>query len=89
MIVYNKLRSYLKEKNIKWVDLQNGIGLSPSVLAKIQKDRPCNTNTIDKICEFLNVQPGDIMEWIPEEGAEEAKIESQIAELQKRIDALK
>lgn len=88
MIIYEKLRGYLKAKNMKWTDIQNGLGISPTVLAKLQKDRPCNTGTLDKICEFLNVQPGDIMEWVPDDKIEEAKIKSQIAELQKKLEQL-
>lgn len=37
MIVYDKLGDYLKENNMKWIDLQTAIGISPSVMAKFQK----------------------------------------------------
>lgn len=35
MIIYNKLDDYLKEKRMKWIDLQRAIGVSPSVLARL------------------------------------------------------
>ena len=49
-----------------------------------------NTDIINKVCEHLHVQPGEIMEWIPDEeyqkaNEEKAKIEAQIAELQAKL----
>ena len=38
LIIFNKLGDYLKNKNMKWIDLQNGNGISPSVMAKFQKN---------------------------------------------------
>ena len=66
LIVYDKLNNYLQSKGLKFIDLQNGIGLSPTIIAKFQKNRNCNTDTINKICEYLHVQPSEIMEWIPD-----------------------
>ena len=90
MIIYNKLGDYLKKQNMKWVDLQNAIGISPSVMAKFQKNRSVTTETIDKICTYLKIQPSDMMEWVSEEeyqqkNAEKIAIEAQIAELQAKL----
>lgn len=87
MIVYNKLGDYLKSKNMKYIDLQKELALSPSMTAKFTKNRTMSTDTLNKVCEYLKVQPSDIMEWIPDEeynkaNAEIASIEAQIAELQ-------
>ena len=93
MIVYNKLNDYLEEKEMKYIDLQRALNLSPTVIAKFQKNRNCNTDTINRICEYLHVQPSEIMEWIPDEeyeraNAERLAIETQIAELQARLKEL-
>lgn len=45
--------------------------------------------TINRICEYLKVQPFEIMEWVPDaennaQNAEIASIDAQIAELQAR-----
>lgn len=90
MIVYDKLSDYLKANNMKWIDLQNAIGISPSVMAKFQKNRGLNTDTLNKVCEYLKVQPSEIMEWIPDAeyesaNAEKLAIEAQIAELQAKL----
>lgn len=90
MIVYNKLSDYLQSKNMKWIDLQNAIGISPSVMAKFQKNRTVTTETIDKVCAFLKVQPGDIMEWVENEDIlKEKEIQAQIEALQKQLEELK
>lgn len=93
MIVYDKLGDYLKTKNMKWIDLQNAIGISPSVMAKFQKNRGLNTDSLNKICEYLKVQPSEIMEWIPDadyekQNAEKLSIEKQIAELQAKLKTM-
>ena len=88
MIVYNKLKSYLEQRGMKYIDLQRQIGFSPGVTAKFQKNRPVNTESINKICEYLQCQPSDIMEWIPDEEGqqrEREKIQRQIEELQEKL----
>nr|DAV95093.1 MAG TPA: Cro/C1-type HTH DNA-binding domain protein [Caudoviricetes sp.] len=86
MIVYNKLGDYLKSKNMKYIDLQRELALSPSMTAKFTKNRTMSTDTINKVCEYLQVQPSEIMEWIPDADYNKANeqiasIDAQIAEL--------
>lgn len=86
MIVYNKLANILQKRNMQWKDLCNG-GLSINTPAKFSHNRTMNTDNINKVCEYLKVQPSEIMEWIPDEeynkaNAEIASIEAQIAELE-------
>ncbi len=93
MIVYNKLGNYLKSKNMKYIDLQRNLGLSPSVIAKFQKNRTISTETLNKICEYLRIQPSEIMEWIPDSdyekiSVEKREIEKQIAELQGKLEQI-
>lgn len=86
MIVYDKLGDYLKSKNMKYIDLQRELALSPSMTAKFTKNRTVSTDTLNKVCEYLQVQPSEIMEWIPDAeynkaNEEIASIDAQIAEL--------
>ena len=90
MIVYNKLGDYLKSQNMKYIDLQNALGLSPSMTAKFTKNRIISTDTLNKVCEYLHVQPSEIMEWIPDSeyektNAEKQAIKAQIAELHAKL----
>lgn len=93
MIIYDKLANILKERNMQWKDLCES-GLSVNTPTKFSQNRTMNTENIDKVCFFLNVQPGDIMSWISEEeyqlqqnekaNAEIASIDAQIAELMQK-----
>ena len=90
MIVYDKLGDYLKSQNMKYIDLQRELALSPSMTAKFTKNRTISTDTLNKVCEYLHVQPSEIMEWIPDAeynkaNEEKQAIEAQIAELQAKL----
>ena len=85
MIVYYKLANVLKERNMTWKDLRMA-GLSQNMPTRFSKNENINSDTINKVCEYLHVQPSEIMEWIPDEeynkaNAEIASIDAQIAEL--------
>lgn len=94
MIIYDKLAIILKERNMQWKDLCK-CGISTNVPTKFSQNRTISTDTLDKVCEFLQVQPSDIMEWIPnkeyekrqseKQNAEKLAIEAQIAELQAKL----
>ena len=64
MICYYKLFDMLNRKNMKKTDLLAVIsGVS---LAKLGKNENVYITTILKICFYLNCQPGDIMEYLPD-----------------------
>ena len=66
-IRYYKLFDILQRRNMKKTDLLTIAGISSPTLAKLTKGETVTTETISKICTALNVQPGDIMETIPDE----------------------
>ena len=92
MIVYYKLDALLKERKITKTQLTKDTGISTNIVSKISKNEGFKTETIDRLCEYLQVQPSEIMEWIPNEeyekqrqnaqSAEIASIDAKIAELQ-------
>ena len=93
MIVYGKLDDYLAEKGMNYIYLQRALNLSPSMTAKFTKNRTMSTDTLNKVCEYLQVQPSEIMEWIPDAeyektNAEKLAIEAQIAELQAKLKTM-
>ena len=65
MIVYYKLANVLKERNMTWKDLRMA-GLSQNMPTRFSKNENINSDTINKVCEYLQVQPSEIMEWIPD-----------------------
>ena len=46
-------------------DLQEQAGITASIMARLAKDENVQVDTISKICDALNCQPGNIMENIP------------------------
>lgn len=87
MIIYEKLMNLLAEKQMNKRQLSEAIGIKANTMSALSKNRNVNMETINRICEYLKVQPSDIMEWIPDEeynkaNAEIVSIEAQIAELQ-------
>lgn len=90
MIVYYRLDSLLKERNVTKTQLCKDTGISTNVVSKISKNEVLKTDTLNRICEYLCVQPSEIMEWIPDAeyesaNAEKLAIEAQIAELQAKL----
>ena len=67
MIYYKKLFDILKNNGYTsryWLQQH---GLHPATISKLQKNQRINTDTINTLCKLLNCQPGDIMEYIPDE----------------------
>ena len=63
-IRYYKLFDVLQRRGLKKSDLVTIANLSFPTIAKLSKGESVNTETIERICVALNVQPGDIMEHI-------------------------
>lgn len=92
MIVYKKLEKILKDRKMAWKDLCKS-GIAANTPQKFSQNRPISTESLNKVCEYLKVQPSDIMEWIPDAeynktNAERQAIEAQIAELQAKLSEL-
>lgn len=88
MIVYYKLQNILKERNMTWKDLCEA-GISQNTPQQFSKNRNVSSDTIDKVCKYLEVQPGDIMEYVDENKAKEAEILAQMDALKKQLEEIK
>lgn len=64
MIRYYKLFDILNRKGMNKSSLL--AILSSKTIAKLSKGENVNVDVINKICEFLECQPGDIMEYVYE-----------------------
>jgi putative transcriptional regulator len=63
-IAYDKLWSLMKAKGISTYRLlQDGV-ISPGTLQNIRNDKNVNTSTVAALCEALDCQPGDILEYV-------------------------
>jgi DNA-binding Xre family transcriptional regulator len=93
MIVYYKLDKLLNERKITKTQLCKDTGISTNVISKISKNEVFKTDTLNRICEYLCVQPFEIMEWIPDaewnaKEIEKQAIEAQIAKLQAKLNQM-
>ena len=88
MIIYKKLEGILKEKNMQWKDLCDS-GISVNMPTRFSRNKNISSDTIDKVCKYLNVQPGDIMEYVDEDNAKEAEILAQMDALKKQLEEVR
>ena len=69
MLSYAKLWLLLESRGMKRTDLKEVI--SGNTLAKLGKNETISSTVIEKICGFLDCQPGDIMEYVSEKKIKE------------------
>lgn len=65
-ISFEKLQRKMDENGIKKFDLRKA-GVNSQILDKVLNNGNVDTRTINKLCRLLNCQPGDIMEYVPDE----------------------
>ena len=66
MIKYYKLLDVLNRREMTKEELRIMLNLSSATIAKISKNEFISLRVINDICKFLNCQPGDIMEYVPD-----------------------
>ena len=64
-ISYKKLFELMDSKGIKRKNLREDYKLSPTIINRLNNDSNVAVDTIMYLCEILNCQPGDIMEYVP------------------------
>ena len=88
----------LSERQMNKRQFSEAIGIKLNSMSALSKNRNVNMETINRICEYLHVQPSEIMEWIPNDeykkrqnektNAEKQAIEQQIAKLQAKLKTM-
>lgn len=63
---FNPLWKILIDKNMTRENLRVALRFSPSTMAKMSKGQNVSLDVIEKLCKYLNCQPGDLMEYIPD-----------------------
>ena len=67
-ISYDKFFLLLKQKGLKKYDLRKNKVIGVATLDNMRTGkRNIDTRTIEKLCAYLHCQPGDLMEYIPDE----------------------
>lgn len=70
MIVYDKLWTTLKEKNVSQYKLIKDYGIDKAQLQRLRKNMVVKTIIINRLCEILDCRVEDIMEFIPDKDSE-------------------
>ena len=65
-ISYNKLWKLLVDKKMSTADLRKAAGIAPNTMTRLRRDEEVTLTVLNKICKTLEVDIGDIMEFIPE-----------------------
>lgn len=64
---YSKLWKLLVDKKMSKADLRKASGVSPNTMTKLRRDEPVMLSVLDKICRTLEVNYGDIVDYIADE----------------------
>ena len=64
---YNKLWKLLVDKKMSKADLRKASGVSPNTMTKLRRDEPVMLSVLDKICKVLDVNYGDVVDYIADE----------------------
>ena len=72
VISYNKLWHQIIYKNLKKTDLCAKSGISSSTLAKLSKNESVSIDVLERICDALNCDIGDIMSFRERDGNKNA-----------------
>lgn len=65
-VSYKKLWKKLIDLKMKKTDLVLKANISTNVLAKLGKDEAVSLESLEKICQALNCNIGDIIDYLPE-----------------------
>ena len=66
-ISYNKLWKLLVDKKMSKADLRKAAGVAPNTMTRLRRDEEVTLSVLNKICKTLEVDIGDIMEFLPEQ----------------------
>lgn len=69
-IDFSRLWGILDSKNLNKQWLRNN-GMHANTISKLTKNENVTCEVICNICKLLNVQPGDLMEYVPDQKPEE------------------
>ena len=65
-ISYNKLWKLLIDRKISSSELRKEVGIAPNTMTRLRKDEEVSLSVLNRICSMLDVDIGDVMEFLPE-----------------------
>ncbi len=73
-IRYNKLWKLLIDKKMSASELRKAAGIAPNTMTKLRRDEMVALPVLDRICDTLDVDYGDIMEHVCQDSYQERKV---------------
>ena len=64
-ISYNKLWKLLVDKKMSNADLRKAAGIAPNTMTRLRREE-VTLEVLNRICVALDVNIGDVMEFVPE-----------------------
>lgn len=74
-VSYNKLWKLLVDKKMSKADLRKTAGIAPNTMTKLNRDEEVSLAILGKVCTTLDVNIGDIMDFVPDKAAGEVRHE--------------
>ena len=65
-ISYNKLWKLLIDRKMSTADLRRAAGIAPNTMTRLRKDEEVSLAVLMKICSVLQVNIGDVMDFMSE-----------------------
>lgn len=69
-IIYDKLRKKLKEKGVNSYTVKKSNAITQGTFHCIMAGKNITMKTLDRLCELLDCQPGDLIEYVPDQKQE-------------------
>lgn len=63
-ISYNKLWKLLVDRKMSKADLRKAAGIAPNTMTRLRRDEEVTLSVLNKICTTLEVDIGDVMEFV-------------------------
>lgn len=67
-ISYNRLWKLLIDKKMTTAELRKQADIAPNTLTRMKKDQEVTMQVLERICEVLDTDFGEIVEYYPDEG---------------------
>lgn len=65
-ISYNRLWKLLIDRKMSKADLRKAAGIAPNTLTRLRRDEEVRLSVLHRICQTLDVNIGEVMEFLPE-----------------------
>ena len=76
-ISYNKLWKLLIDKKMSTVELRKAADIAPNTLTRMKRDQEVTMQVLERICEVLHADFGEIVEYLSDEDNEQLPLSEQ------------